>query len=83
MHTAPALSGAHTWYPDVEYFRKFGDKQVLYLDDKEMTEKNFLFPSTERPRVPIELYDPQPEKFIRNMQINFGPQHPAAHGVLR
>ena len=23
------------------------------------------------------------EKFVRNLQINFGPQHPAAHGVLR
>jgi len=23
------------------------------------------------------------EQMIRNMTINFGPQHPAAHGVLR
>lgn len=24
-----------------------------------------------------------PEKTVRNMVLNFGPQHPAAHGVLR
>merc|ERR1719350_432853 len=34
-----------------------------------------LFPHTGR--------YPVPEKFVRNMQLNFGPQHPAAHGVLR
>lgn len=26
---------------------------------------------------------PLAEKNVRNMSINFGPQHPAAHGVLR
>lgn len=26
---------------------------------------------------------PNVEKSIRNLKINFGPQHPAAHGVLR
>jgi NADH dehydrogenase (ubiquinone) Fe-S protein 2 len=29
-----------------------------------------------------KLY-PSPEKKVRNLSINFGPQHPAAHGVLR
>ena len=26
---------------------------------------------------------PAQEKILTNMQVNFGPQHPAAHGVLR
>src|SRR5687768_17685799 len=26
---------------------------------------------------------PMPEAQVRNFTINFGPQHPAAHGVLR
>lgn len=26
---------------------------------------------------------PFPEKTVKNMALNFGPQHPAAHGVLR
>lgn len=26
---------------------------------------------------------PDVEKKIQNFQLNFGPQHPAAHGVLR
>ena len=26
---------------------------------------------------------PAYEKYVKNTQLNFGPQHPAAHGVLR
>lgn len=29
------------------------------------------------------LDSPRPDAPVRNFQINFGPQHPAAHGVLR
>ena len=29
------------------------------------------------------LIVPIQEKLVTNMTVNFGPQHPAAHGVLR
>merc|ERR1711936_552948 len=52
-------------------------KEVLE-DDFYISEEKYnpqLLPHTQR--------IPNPEKFVRNMQLNFGPQHPAAHGVLR
>ena len=38
------------------------------------------FPATRRPRSPVKT---MAEQSLRNFTINFGPQHPAAHGVLR
>ena len=32
---------------------------------------------------PSTLTEPVPGKTVTNMTMNFGPQHPAAHGVLR
>ena len=32
---------------------------------------------------PLNNYDPPTEKSVNNISLNFGPQHPAAHGVLR
>lgn len=35
-----------------------------------------------KPIIPID-FTKHTEKHVRNMVLNFGPQHPAAHGVLR
>ena len=31
----------------------------------------------------LNQQDPPTEKTVTNISLNFGPQHPAAHGVLR
>ena len=33
--------------------------------------------------IKISFLVPIQEKLVTNMTVNFGPQHPAAHGVLR
>merc|ERR1711892_334311 len=74
LQTGPISQGAHHWYPDGE----------LPLDHPERDDPFFLTKEEYDPQIfpPTGRYT-QPEKFVRNMQLNFGPQHPAAHGVLR
>ena len=64
-------TAAH-WYPDAE-FLKWHQGPVLYPDDG----VKWDVPPPESAGMPPVV------KNIKNMKINFGPQHPAAHGVLR
>lgn len=40
-----------------------------------------MYPDEESAKWDVDV--PAQEKILTNMQVNFGPQHPAAHGVLR
>ncbi|XP_064650520.1 NADH-ubiquinone oxidoreductase 49 kDa subunit-like [Lineus longissimus] len=72
---APALyfaRGAAKWNPDAEFFEQFSSP-VLFKEGVAAQMKNR--PLNDRAEVI--------EKQVRNITLNFGPQHPAAHGVLR
>ena len=44
---------------------------------------NVMVQESSNPELDILLDEDSPEKDGKNIHINFGPQHPAAHGVLR
>ncbi|NP_001161242.1 NADH dehydrogenase [ubiquinone] iron-sulfur protein 2, mitochondrial [Nasonia vitripennis] len=60
------------WYPDKEYADEFIGPVIGPAEGK----PKWKFP-------PYEQEEPPPPKTIKNIKVNFGPQHPAAHGVLR
>merc|ERR1712137_819371 len=62
-----------TWSPDAEYYKQF--EVPILIPELNATNKWKMTPLNGR--------DPPFEKKIRNINLNFGPQHPAAHGVLR
>lgn len=64
--------GAH-WFPDPDFFKQ---SDVKSFADGESTKKLFPFPLNGK-------LSPEKERKVKNMIINLGPQHPAAHGVLR
>lgn len=86
------FSGVHTtskanahWYPGPEYFKEhYKGKESLVSDEiyKQMLASGYKEMGEDSD---THLFDEQPiyEKFVKNTQLNFGPQHPAAHGVLR
>ncbi|ESO99890.1 hypothetical protein LOTGIDRAFT_213061 [Lottia gigantea] len=64
---------ASQWLPDEDYIKEY-KQPVLY--SKEVLEDDFV-------GFPVNLGSVVPEKTVQNVVLNFGPQHPAAHGVLR
>lgn len=66
------LRTAKSWSPDAEFMRQF-DGVVMYPDEQTSRWKH----------PPYNAKMPPVERQVRNMTLNFGPQHPAAHGVLR
>ncbi|XP_064355089.1 NADH dehydrogenase [ubiquinone] iron-sulfur protein 2, mitochondrial [Dromaius novaehollandiae] len=70
LGAAPAR--ARQWQPDVEWAQQFAGA-VMYPSKE--TEKWVPPPWNDK--------DPPAHKKVSSLTINFGPQHPAAHGVLR
>ncbi|TRY78571.1 hypothetical protein TCAL_06478 [Tigriopus californicus] len=82
VHQSAAVSAQH-WYPDREYCLK-RESGVLLIPEDPRQPSGFVTDPSTIPRVSLtDFPEDAPEKFIKNMQLNFGPQHPAAHGVLR
>ncbi|XP_074165324.1 NADH dehydrogenase [ubiquinone] iron-sulfur protein 2, mitochondrial [Sminthopsis crassicaudata] len=64
--------GARQWQPDVEWAEQFGGA-VMYPNKETALWKP----------APWNDVDPPKDTKVANVTLNFGPQHPAAHGVLR
>ncbi|KAJ8665065.1 hypothetical protein QAD02_006727 [Eretmocerus hayati] len=69
---ATSLRTASHWYPDKEFVEEL--KGPVWVPDKNAPK--WKFP-------PYQTEELPPPKTIKNIKLNFGPQHPAAHGVLR
>ncbi|CAG9784303.1 unnamed protein product [Diatraea saccharalis] len=67
-----AANRGHRWFPDVDYMKQF-NAPIFYPEPEVDQHYKMIYNSKLNPV----------ERKLKNMFINFGPQHPAAHGVLR
>lgn len=72
VNCARILRKAHKWNPDAEWCEQFKGPLMYPCDETANLKAG-----------PWNGILPPKEFKVKNMQINFGPQHPAAHGVLR
>lgn len=72
LYNANQQRTAAKWVPDAEFMKQFAGV-VAYPTEEQALWKH---PSWNGIRTPVE-------KQVKNLTLNFGPQHPAAHGVLR
>ncbi|CAN8206858.1 unnamed protein product [Coccothraustes coccothraustes] len=68
----PAPARSRQWQPDMEWAQQYAGA-IMY--PSKATEKWVPPPWNDK--------DPVAHKKVSSLTINFGPQHPAAHGVLR
>ena len=83
FHTSTLRSDGHFFNIDREWLAKYakGDfKDWLIPEGEDFKERKFELLSQKGVGMPE---DEIKETVVKTTQINFGPQHPAAHGVLR
>jgi len=86
LHKSAAVNGSHHWHPNLDYLNEYKGRD-LYVDQETWDSYVAEGKVRQSPSYVESEYAPVPdfykEKQIQSTQLNFGPAHPAAHGVLR